>query len=199
MRKFLFILILSSLSCILQAQHRQLEINEKTTLLDYKMKDISEKMLSLNEIKKENGLLVIFSCNTCPFVLAWEDRYPLIGQWAEENKVGLVLVNSNYQKRAGDDSFEAMQIHAKDKNYNCYYTVDHESQLANAWGAQTTPHVFLFDKTFQLVYKGAIDDNFRSATEVKEHYLKNALANLGAGKEIQVKETPPKGCSIKRK
>lgn len=171
-----------------------------------KMKDISGAELALADIKKENGLLVIFSCNTCPFVVGregksegWENRYNDVKSWAEKSNVGFVLVNSNEGKRAGDDSFEKMQQHAIDAGYDgINYVVDENHVLADLFGANTTPHVFLFNKENKLVYTGAIDDNVNSKAEVKEQYLANALTNLAAGSEISPAETKNLGCSIKR-
>jgi len=180
-------------------QITQLKIGEKAVLTDVKMTDISGKSISLNDAKQENGLLVLFSSNTCPFVLKWEDRYNDIKVWADKNKVGMIVLNSNYKKRSGDDSLEAMQQKAQDKGYTFSYVVDHESQIANAFGAQTTPHAFLFDSAFKLAYKGAIDDNYDSAANVSKPYLKDAISGLAAGGEIAVSETRPIGCSIKRK
>ena len=172
---------------------------------DYKMKDVSGKMMSLNDLKGSKGLLVIFSCNTCPFVVGgeglgegWQDRYNGIQEVCNSNTVGMVLVNSNEGKRSGDDSYENMVKHAKEQAYISNYVLDKDSKLANAFGAKTTPHVFLFDKDLKLVYKGAIDDSNKSADEVKEHWLKNALNALGSGNTIDPSETRNKGCSIKR-
>ncbi|HPR62448.1 MAG TPA: redoxin family protein [Prolixibacteraceae bacterium] len=159
----------------------------------------SNKNANIDELKGENGTLVIFSCNTCPFVVAWEDRFPIVDKIAKENKVNMVLVNSNYNNRNGVDSFEAMKAHAQKNNYKWPYLIDNESELANAFGAQTTPHVFLFDKNNKLVYKGAIDDNHKDRKQVNEFYLQDALNSLGQGKEISNKETRNLGCSIKRK
>ena len=178
---------------------KQLTIGDKATHTDVKMTGISGENVSLADLKMENGIVVIFSCNTCPFVLAWEDRYNDIYTWAKANKVGMAMLNSNFQKRSGDDSLEAMKKHAREKGYNFPYLIDKESLLANAYGGQTTPHVFLFDKDFNLVYKGAIDDNFKNASEVKETYLKDAISSLAKGEKIAVSETKPMGCSIKRK
>lgn len=147
----------------------------------------------------KNGLALIFSCNTCPFVLKWEGRYNGLKELADKNGVGMVLLNSNYGNRDGVDSYEAMKKHAKKQGYTVPYLVDENSLLANAYGAQTTPHVFLFDKDFNLVYKGAIDDNYDDASAVKKAYLKTAIENLSAGKKIAETETKPIGCSIKRK
>ena len=109
------------------------------------------------------------------------------------------MINSNEAKREGDDSMEAMREHANEKGYpDIPYLLDRNSELANAFGAKTTPHVFLFDSNMNLVYEGAIDDNHKSKSEVKTAYLNNALLNLRAGKEIDPNDTKAIGCSIKR-
>jgi peroxiredoxin len=182
-----------------EEKYEMLPIGKKAPKADVKMADISGKKVSLMDIKKDNGLLVIFSCNTCPFVLAWENRYPGLGEQCTKNKIGMVLINSNEARRKSDDSIEAMKKHASDKNYNCFYTIDENSELANAFGAKTTPHVYLFDKDMNLVYRGAIDDTEgRGDASPKELYLKNAIDNLTAGKKINPAETKSVGCSIKR-
>jgi len=200
MKKLTIILsILFSVSVYAGDKNTKLEIGEKAVLTDVKMQDVSEENVSLKEAMEENGLLVLFSCNQCPFVLRWENRYAGIKALADKNKVGMIVLNSNYQKRDGDDSFEAMQQKAKDKGYNFYYVLDKESRIANAFGGQTTPHVFLFDGEFKLAYKGAIDDSYKSAEEVKQAYLKNAISSLGNGENVTIAETKPVGCGIKRK
>ncbi|MCB0801845.1 MAG: thioredoxin family protein [Flavobacteriales bacterium] len=180
-------------------QYETLKIGEKATLLDYEMKSTSGESMSLNQLKKVNGTLVIFSCNTCPFVIAWEGRYPEIANMANENQIGFALINSNEAKRNSEDSMEEMIAHAKVKGYsNIPYLVDQRSKLANAFGAKSTPHVFLFDKDWKLVYEGAIDDNHKDAEGVTKKYLENALQNLAKGEEINPKNTNALGCSIKR-
>jgi thioredoxin-related protein len=198
--KYLVTLFLASLTLISVAQFPVIAIGDKLPVSTEKLKNATDDVLvELKSLKSENGLLVIFSCNTCPFVVAWEDRYPVVNKIAKENKIGFVLINSNYMKRSGDDSWEAMKSHSKAKNYLWPYLLDDESKVANAFGAQTTPHVFLFDKNLSLVYKGAIDDNHKDASQVKDFYLKDALLSLGAGKDIALKETRNLGCGIKRK
>lgn len=180
-------------------EYTTLTIGSKAPKVDYKMMSTMNEEISLKGIKAENGALVIFSCNTCPFVIAWEDRYPDVANWAKEAGVGLVLVNSNEAKRQGDDSMQKMKAHAEEKGYsNIPYVVDENSELANAFGAKTTPHVFLFDKDWKLVYEGAIDDNHKSKDAVEQTYLKDALKNLKAGKDIDPNDTKSIGCSIKR-
>ncbi len=190
-------LMMSTITSI--AARNQLIIGDKATHTDVKMLGTNDEHSSLNDLKMENGLIVIFSCNTCPFVLAWEDRYNDLYDLATKNKIGIVLLNSNYMKREGDDSLAAMKKHAAEKGYKLPYLIDQESLLANDWGGQTTPHVFFFDKDFTLVYKGAIDDNFKSASDVRETYLKDAIESVGTGNKVLVAETKPLGCSIKRK
>ena len=174
-------------------------IGGKATFTNVKMHDVSGAEYSLADVAGENGLLVMFSSNTCPFVLQWEDRYNELKSWADRHNVGMIVLNSNYGNRNGVDSFEEMKKHASEKNYNFPYVVDEDSQIANAFGGQTTPHVFLFDNNMELVYKGAIDDNYKSASDVKQAYAKDAIASLAKGEKVAVAETKPVGCSIKRK
>jgi len=200
MKKIMFVLLMAfSFSVFAGGNVGKLAIGDKAVLTDVKMEDVSGVNISLADAKKENGILVLFSCNTCPFVMKWENRYPELKAWADKNKVGMVVLNSNYQKHESEESLEAMTVHAKEKGYNFYYLLDKESLIANAFGGQTTPHAFLFNSKMELVYKGAIDDSYKSADEVKEHYLKDAISYLSAGKEIVIAETKPVGCSIKRK
>ena len=158
----------------------------------------------MNDLVEENGLLVIFSCNDCPFVIGradkegWEDRYPKYSKLTSTSNIGMVLVNSNEAKRPGIDSIEEMKTRAKEKRYATKYVLDKDSKLADAFGAKTTPHVFLFNANMELVYKGAIDDNVNNAKEVKEYYLENALNALSKGKKIDPNSTKNIGCSIKR-
>ena len=200
MKKIMFVLLMVfSFSVFAGGNVGKLAIGNKAVLTDVKMEDVSGVNISLADAKKENGILVLFSCNTCPFVMKWENRYPELKAWADKNKVGMVVLNSNYQKHESEESLEAMTVHAKEKGYNFYYLLDKESLIANAFGGQTTPHAFLFNSKMELVYKGAIDDSYKSADEVKENYLKDAISYLSAGKEIVIAETKPVGCSIKRK
>lgn len=164
---------------------------------DYKMKDISGKVVTLNDAKKENGILVMFSCNTCPYVIKNQQRTTDISNYALKNKIGVVLVNSNEAQRDGDDSFAAMQQYAKGQGYQWYYTVDEKSQLADAFGANRTPECFLFNKEGKLVYHGAIDDNPAAASGTRAH-LKEAINEMLARKEVSVKTSRSVGCSIKR-
>ena len=180
-------------------------IGEKVPMSTAPMMGVDGKPHTLLSLKGDNGLLVVFSCNTCPFVVGngtktegWEGRYNGIAELAESLDIGMVLVNSNEAKREGDDSFVAMKRHAAEAEYTMPYVVDEGSKLANACGARTTPHVYLYDKNMTLAYRGSIDDNVNRAEEVKEQYLALAMTRMAEGKKIKTQETKAVGCSIKR-
>lgn len=175
----------------------RLEIGAKAPLTDVEVQDVSGEVLTLEEVAKENGLLVNFSCNTCPWVGAWEDRYNPIAELAEKNGIGVIALNPNTAIRDGGESMQDMQERAEASNYQFYYALDENSRLAEAFGATRTPDIFLFNSDMELVYTGAIDDNAKSAEDVDEKYLENAINNMVAGKEISPKTTKALGCTIK--
>lgn len=178
-----------------------LNIGDDAPLSDRQMENIDGSMTSLQNEMKENGLLVIFSCNTCPYVIAWEDEYPSLHELANEQGIGMILVNSNERKRTGDDSMENMVSHAEDAGYTMPYVVDTDSELADAFGARTTPHVYLFDNAGSLVFVGSINDKFENRDkEATQEWLRDAMTKLGSGQaaDINPAETRQIGCSIKR-
>ena len=176
---------------------KELNIGSKMPEINHMLNNISGKTLTLGEIKGNNGTLIIFSCNTCPWVIRWEDRYVDIANSYLRKGIGMIAVNSNISRFDGDDSLEAMRIHAKEKKYNFPYAQDPKAKLAHAFGATKTPHIYLFDKNDNLVYRGAIDDNARDPNKVEETYLTDALDLLLAGKQIKKTTSKAIGCSIK--
>ena len=184
---------------------QELAIGEKAPMSTAPMLGVDGTNHTLSNLAEDNGLLVIFSCNTCPFVVGngtktegWEGRYNGLAELAESLNIGMVLVNSNEAKREGDDSFTAMKNHARDAACAMPYVVDEGSKLANACGARTTPHVYLFNSALELAYRGSIDDNVNRSAEVTERYLEEAMARMAEGKKIKKAETKAVGCSIKR-
>lgn len=175
----------------------ELAINAAIPQGDYKMKDVSGKTISLNEIKTSKGLLVIFSCNTCPYVKLSETRIKEYSDYCIANGIGCALINSNEAQRTEDDSFDKMTAYYSSQKLKCIYAVDEKSALANAFGATRTPQCFLFNAK-GLVYKGAIDDNVKDAAAVKAPYLKDALASLLKNETPKMQETKSIGCTIKR-
>ena len=165
---------------------------------EIKLKNISGTEVSLKEIKTDKGLLVMFSCNTCPYVIKNQSRTNEACKYAQENGIGIAILNSNEAKRGDDDSFEAMKDYAGKEEYNWNYLVDKNSIMADAFGANRTPECFLFDKNGVLVYHGAIDDNPSDASAVSRKHLTIAIDEIKAGKEVTVKESKSVGCTIKR-
>lgn len=202
MKKLVFPLVVTLLSIGFFAFapiYDTLNIGDDAPMANTKMKATDSKSYALTDIKKENGLLVIFSCNTCPFVLEWEDQYPKLATLANQKEIGMVLVNSNEAKRENDDSMEAMKAHYTKAGYNMPYVLDEKHKLADAFGARTTPHVFLFDKNMKLVYKGLINDMYETREKtISKTYLEDAMKNASMGKEISPNSTKERGCSIKR-
>jgi thioredoxin-related protein len=165
---------------------------------DLKMKDVSGKEISLSSAKKKNGLLVMFSCNTCPYVIKNQSRTIEVSKHAIANDIGVAILNPNEAYRGNEDSYEAMKEYAADQKYDWYYLVDQNHVMADAFGANRTPECFLFDKDGKLVYHGAIDDNPNDASSVNRKHLVEAINELKSGKEIAVKESRSVGCTIKR-
>ena len=159
---------------------------------------LTEPPTFLRQEMKMNGLLVVFSCNTCPFVLQWENRYNELYELCAENEIGMVLINSNEAKRTGDDSLEKMKEKANAEGYKMPYLMDEGHLVADAFGARTTPHVFMFDKNAMLAYRGSIDDNSEDKNQVTKHYLKDAINAMSKDETIDPNITRSIGCSIKR-
>ncbi len=158
---------------------------------------VSGQKHSLEGAMMENGLLVMFSCNTCPYVLAWEDRYDDIAAACKANKVGFIVLNPNEASRADAESPEAMVERAKEGAYTFPYVVDANHKMADAFGATRTPELFLFGADGKLKYTGAIDDN-RNASGVTQQFILNAITNMVAGKPVDPASTKSIGCTIKR-
>lgn len=177
-----------------------LDLGTSLPLADKKMENVSDgKWISLNDSKKTNGLVVIFSCNTCPYVIAQEGRILDIQKKAERMQFGVVIINSNEDKRNGDDSRDAMKSYASKQKYTAPYVIDSMSVMADAFGATRTPECFLFDNTGKLVYRGSIDDSPKDEKAVKNNYLLNAMTEVSKGKAVSVATSVSSGCSIKRK
>lgn len=189
--------ILLLLSITVQAQPT-LALGSDLPMADHAMEDVSGRNLTLNAAAKSNGLLVIFSCNTCPWVARWEDRYADISQIAQFNSVGMIAINSNEAYRDRGDGMEEMIRYANKANYNFPYVLDRNHEVADAFGAKSTPHIFLFNADMELIYTGSIDDNASRAEAVTQYFLKDAIEQMVAGQKILNATTETLGCSIKR-
>jgi peroxiredoxin len=153
---------------------------------------------SLDDYADKPALAVVWSCNHCPYVQAWEGR--MIGLQREFGDRGfeLVAISSNDADNYPEDSFDAMKTRSAEQGFNFDYLYDEDQSVLNAYGAERTPEVFLFDRDRRLVYHGAIDDS-REEGGVTQEYLRNAIEAVLAGTSPDVDETPAVGCTVKRK
>jgi len=161
-----------------------------------KMMNVDGKELSIKDVEKPAGTLVVFTCNHCPFAKAWESRIVALGNSYGAKGIGVIAINANDPKVAPGDSLDGMKERAKENGMQFPYVVDGTSGVARAFGATRTPEAFVFDKNGKLVYHGAIDDS-QDPENVETTYLKDALDAVLAGSDVAVKETKSIGCTIK--
>ena len=162
------------------------------------MMGVDNKPISFMQAKGENGLLIMFSCNTCPYVVKAQPQTDEVMHLATSLHVGMVIINSNEAQRGDEDSPDAMRRYAEAHKYTVPYVRDDGSMMANIFGATRTPEVFLFNADGKLVYKGALEDNPAEPAKSKQFYLADAIKALASKKPIKVAETKSIGCSIKR-
>lgn len=169
---------------------------------DFKLKNIDGKMVSLADIKDAKGYVVIFTCNHCPYAIAYEDRIIALHNNYASKGYPIVAINPNDPAAQPQDSYEKMIERANEKKFPFVYLFDEGQKVYPIFGATRTPHVYLVNKKGNemfVEYIGTIDDNYKEASEVKETYLANAIESLIAGKKLAVTETKAIGCSIKVK
>lgn len=199
MKRFFLLLALPAVMAATTRMNDELPIGSAIPAPEVKMKDIGGKSYSFNDVKKENGLLVVFSCNTCPWVIKNESVADAAYNYALSKGVGVIILNSNEAQRSGDDSEQRMQEYAQKLQFNWPYVIDEHSKMANLFGAKVTPECYLFDKNMKLVYHGAITDNPKNPESSTREHLKLAVDELSGKKEVSVKTSKAMGCTIKRK
>ena len=183
---------------ILRNSVEPLPIGSAVPNAEKKMKDITGKEISFKDATNRNGLLVMFTCNTCPVVHAYQSRTVEVCKYAQDKQIGVILLNSNEGFRNDGDSYNDMKDYAKNQSYNWPYVIDNNSVMADAFGATRTPECFLFNASGKLVYHGAIDNNANGPSEVTRKHLVLAIDEMLAGKDVSMKTTRSVGCSIKR-
>uniref|UniRef100_A0A832G6K6 Thioredoxin family protein n=1 Tax=Ignavibacterium album TaxID=591197 RepID=A0A832G6K6_9BACT len=166
---------------------------------DFNLLGVDNKFYSLDSFADKKILIVIFSCNHCPYVQAYEQRIISIQKDFAEKGVQIVAINSNEDKNYPEDSFDEMIKRSSEKQFNFPYLRDETQEVAKAYGATHTPEIFLFDQERKLRYHGKIDDNWKEPEKVKYQYLRNAIEEVLEGKEVSIPETFSIGCTIKWK
>lgn len=164
---------------------------------DFDLPGVDSKRYSLASFKDKKLLIVLFTCNHCPYVQGWEDRLIAIQREYGPKGVQLVGINANETKNYPEDSFDKMVARAREKRFNFVYLRDEDQSVARVYDAACTPEIYLFDAERRLRYHGRVDDNHQDPKAVKSHDLKNALDDLLAGRPVRTPEAPAMGCSIK--
>lgn len=178
--------------------HKGYDIGD--TAADFSLKNVNGKRVSLSDFKNAKGFLIIFTCNTCPYAVAYEDRIIALDAKYKSKGIPVIAINPNNPAVKPGDSFNAMKTRAAEKGFAFPYLFDEGQRVYPKYGATRTPHVYLLEKTASgnvVRYIGAIDDNYRDAAKVEEKFVENAIDALLAGDEIEVKKTRAIGCSIK--
>lgn len=167
------------------------------TAPNFSLVGTDDKNHSLDDFKDAKGYVVIFTCNHCPYSVAYEDRIIALDKKYKAQGYPVIAINPNNLKSYPSDDFANMKIRAKEKGFTFPYLVDKGQKLYPKYGATRTPHVFLLDKDRKVKYIGAIDNNTKAA-EVTEKYLENAIEALKKGEDPKPNFTKAIGCSIKK-
>lgn len=185
--------------------------NTKTTKLDngyavgdyvkdFSLKNVDGKMISLADYENAKGFILTFTCNTCPYSVAYEDRLIALDKKYASKGYPVIAINPNSPEARPGDSPEAMKVRAEKKGFTFAYLFDDGQKIYPQFGATRTPHMYVLAKTpkgNQVKYIGAIDDNYKDAEAVTKRYIEAAVDALLLGKEVEVKTTRAIGCSIK--
>lgn len=169
---------------------------------DFKLKNIDDKMVSLADFKDAKGFIVIFTCNHCPYAIAYEDRIIALDKKYKALGYPVIAINPNDPTVQPEDGFAEMKIRAKEKGFSFPYLLDEGQKIYPQYGATKTPHVYLLNKENGkniVKYIGTIDNNYQDANDADEHFVKDAVDALLAGKPIVKETTVAIGCTIKVK
>lgn len=169
---------------------QELKVGDKAS--DFSLADVDGKMISLNTYSDANGYIVVFTCNTCPYAQAYQDRIAELQNDFGSRGFPVIAINTS-------DSKQDIAGRAKEKNYPFPYLFDENQEVARAYGATKTPHVFVLKKDRTVAYIGAIDNNYKDATAADKKYVQDAVNALLNGEEVEITKTNAIGCSIKWK
>ncbi|MGA2496573.1 MAG: thioredoxin family protein [Tepidisphaeraceae bacterium] len=166
---------------------------------DFDLPGVDGKRYSLASFKQSKILVVLFSCNHCPYVIGSEERMLQFAKDFLPRGVAMVAINSNETEGHPEDSFEHMVKRAKARGFPWPYLRDEDQEVALAYGALRTPHYYVFDAARKLAYTGRMDDNPRQANLARTHELRDAVEAMLAGRNPPVAQTNPIGCNVKWK
>ena len=172
------------------------------TARDFSLKNVDGKMVSMKNTPTTKGYILAFTCNSCPFSQAYEQRLIDLHQKYASQGYPVIAINPNDPAKQPKDSFEAMQQRAKSQRYPFAYVQDDTQEIARAYGAMRTPHLFIvknYGDAYKVEYIGTIDDNANAPEAVNKKYVEDAMRDILAGQPVQLSETKAIGCGIKWK
>ncbi len=168
---------------------------------DFNLKNVDGRMVSLHSNQKAKGYILVFTCNTCPYSVMYEDRIIALHKKYASKGYPVIAIQPNDEQRSPGDSFELMKKRAKSKSFPFPYVLDKTQKTTRTYGATNTPHVYVLDKqdddSFRIEYIGAIDNNSRRAADADKHYVEDAVEGLIKGAAPKVTKTKAIGCTIK--
>ena len=175
----------------------KLEIGDNA--IPFSLPGVDEETYSLSAYQDKEAVVVIFTCNHCPYARAWEDRIVSIQNDYADQGIQVLAINANDAEKYPNDGFPKMRQRAEEKDFSFPYLRDESQEVAAAYGAERTPEIFLFGRDGKLAYHGAVDDNYDDPDAVQENYLRDAVEAVLAGEEPSISQTRPVGCTIKWK
>ena len=193
------VIIISVITAFTVSNNKQgYEIGDAAT--DFKLENVDGSMVSLSDYEDAKGFIVIFTCNTCPYAVANEDRIIALDKKYKSKGYPVIAINPNDPEAQPDDTMEKMEAKAKEKGFTFPYLMDKGQKIYPQYGATKTPHTYILQKVsdkYIVEYIGAIDDSSRDESAVKDRFVENAVNALLAGKKPEVTNTKAIGCSIK--
>lgn len=167
---------------------------------DFNLENIDGSFVSLSDFNESKGFIVVFTCNTCPYAVAYEDRIEALNKkYAKKGYPVIAIMPNNTEIKPGD-SLDAMRKRANKKGFTFPYLIDREQAVFPQYGATKTPHVYVLQKNNEMLivrYIGAIDDNYKDANKVVLKYVEDAVDALLMNRKVPVSKTRAIGCSIK--
>lgn len=198
MKKLLIFAFMMSFAVFTQAQGYK--VGDKAE--DFKLKNVDGYQVSLSDYKDAKGFVVIFTCNHCPYAVAYEDRIIEFDKKYKKKGFPVIAINPNDPEVMPGDSFENMQKRADEKGFTFPYLFDAKQEVYKKFGATKTPHVYILSKkgkSFTVEYIGTIDNNFKDESKVSKRYMEDVVNSLLLNKKPEVTYTKAIGCSIKSK
>jgi peroxiredoxin len=200
MKKIILLLALALTAFLSQAQTATLKAGQ--TAPEFKLKNVDGKEVSFASFPKAKGFIVVFTCNTCPYAVAYEQRIIELDKKFKPQGYPVIAINPNDPEASKADAYDKMQQLAKDKKYPFPYLFDQGQLVTDQYGAKHTPHLFIVSKTSKgnvVEYVGAIDNDPEGTKTEKTKYAEDVIASLKSNQKPAITETKEIGCTVKRK